>query len=534
MALYGNGCFMPTPVPISVSKLPRKPLRGMTRACKLCFVPVVLLLAGFFWFVSQHRLIDGDEGFYVLASRLVLQHKVPYVDFFYQQAPLLPYAYAGWLKITGTSWFAARAFSGLLTALLGAAIYEQVCHETGKWLAGLSAVVVFASSSLVFGWLPLVKPFGMAVLFLFLAYVILSRLSSASPEWLSALAGVALGLSADSRSYAIAVAPVFLWWIWRVERARAAVRLLWFVGGLAIGLAPCIALFFTSPDAFLFNNLGYHSLRTSRGLIGDWSNKANILHLLARGPDTGFQFSIPAMICAGLLPWRRYRRDASLLAFLIALVLGVICLLPTPSELQYFSMVVPFLIVSAVCLVSEYVARLQSLGAVALAGAAVLVLLAGFVGFGVRAFGWYLHSGLNVPGVYTPALARNWTLEQVTAVSAAIDQLAMPGEEVLSFWPGYIFASSAEPYPGFENQFGMGIAYALSPEKRQRYHIISEAGIHQAVASHGARIAVVGNQGTYIGGAYYDASIGLLENNGYRAVRRLNDAIIYEYSAAPP
>ncbi len=504
-----------------------------TSSNKLFILPAFLLQAVFFWFVSQHRLIDADEGFYVLAARLVLQHKVPYIDFFYTQAPLLPYAYAAWLKLTGTSWFAARAFSGLLVAALGAAIFEHVCHETGKWLAGVFAVVVFASSSSVFGWFPIAKTFGLATLFLFLAYVILARLSISSARWLVALAGVAFGLSADSRSYVIGLAPLFLWWVWRVERTRAAGRLLWFVGGLAVGLAPCIALFLASPDAFLFNNLGYHAVRSDNGLIGDWRQKAKVVYLLFAGPDTGFQFSIIAALCAVLLPWRRFRTNASLLAFLAALVLGVICLLPTPTLMQYFSMVMPFLVVAAVCMVSEYLARSRSLRAVALAGVVCAILLASFLAFGVRSFKWYLFTGDNVPGIMEQRNTRRWSLEQVTAVSAAIDQLTMPGEQVLSFWPGYIFASSADPYPEFENQFGMGISGHLSPEKQQKYHIISEAGIHDAVASHRARIAVVGNHGTFEGGTDYFATIGLLEANGYRVVRRMGSKTLIFECCAP-
>ena len=523
---------MVTPTPVSESSVARGSLRGLIPAYKLWVLPVFLLQAVFFWFVSQHRLIDGDEGFYVLAARLVLQHKVPYLDFFYQQAPLLPYAYAAWLKLTGISWFAARAFSGLLVAALGAAIFEHVCHETGKWLAGLFAVVVFASSSSVFGWLPLAKPFGLSTLFLFLAYVILARLSVSSAGWLVALAGVAFGLSADSRSYVIGLAPVFLWWVWRVERSRAAVRLLWFVGGLAVGLAPCIALFLASPGVFLFDNLGYHALRTGNGLIGAWRNKAKVVYLLFAGPDTGFQFSIVAALCAVLLPWRRFRSNASLLAFLVALVLGIICVLPTPTAMQYFSMVMPFLVVAAVCLVSEYFARLRSMRALALAGAVCAVLLASFLAFGVRSFKWYLFTGDNVPGIMEQRNTQNWTLEQVTAVSAAIDQLTTPGEQVLSFWPGYIFASAADPYPEFENQFGMGISDSLPPEKRQKYHLVGEAELHSALALHRVRIAVVGNQGQFIGGADYPGSIGLLEANGYREVRRMNETLIFQCCAS--
>ena len=46
------------------------------------FIVIFLALASYFWFISQHRLIDDDEGFYLLAARLVLEHRTPYLDFF--------------------------------------------------------------------------------------------------------------------------------------------------------------------------------------------------------------------------------------------------------------------------------------------------------------------------------------------------------------------------------------------------------------------------------------------------------------------
>ncbi len=505
----------------------------MTRACKLLFLPVLFLQAGFFWYVSQHRLIDGDEGFYVLASRLVLHHKTPYLDFFYQQTPLLPYLYAFWLKFAGISWFSARTFSALLTAMLGAVIYVHVCRETEEWLAALAAMVLFTSSNLVFAWLPIAKPFGLSALFLFLSYAIVARPSPTSSVWLMALAGIAFGLSVDARSYVVGVAAVFLWWIWSADRTRRTARLLCFAGGVIIGLAPCLILFFASPDAFLFNNLGYHAVRTVNGLIGDWWNKAKIVWYLFTGFDTGFQFSTVVVISAALLLFGRLRRNASLLAFLIALLLGVICLLPTPSALQYFSMVMPFLIVATICLVSEYVAGLHSFRAVTAAGTACVLLVASFVGFGIPSFRGYLSSGEYVPGIAPPAYAPNWTLPQVTAVSAAIDSLSVPGEEVLSFWPGYIFASWADPYPEFENHFGMTVSGTLTADKRQKYHLISELEIHATIASHKPRLVVVGNQGRWIGGADYYGCIGLLQTAGYKLVRTMGNTHIYECCAAP-
>src|SRR5271165_4122406 len=133
----------------------------MNRTCKLLLAPVFLAFLCFFPFVALHRFIDGDEGAFLLASRLVLAHKTPYLDFFYQQAPLLPYAYAFWMKVAGISWFSGRAFTVLLTSLLGLLLYRRLCQQTGSWLAGLSAVVLFASSTLVFAWFTVVKTYSL-------------------------------------------------------------------------------------------------------------------------------------------------------------------------------------------------------------------------------------------------------------------------------------------------------------------------------------------------------------------------------------
>ena len=96
-----------------------------------------------------------------MASRLVLEHKTPYQDFLYTQAPLLPYAYGLWMKLFGISWFSARSFSAMLTTILGLLVYEHVCRETEKWTAGALAVIVFASSTLIFAWFPIVKTYSL-------------------------------------------------------------------------------------------------------------------------------------------------------------------------------------------------------------------------------------------------------------------------------------------------------------------------------------------------------------------------------------
>ncbi|MGA7463115.1 MAG: hypothetical protein WBW69_22965, partial [Candidatus Korobacteraceae bacterium] len=310
-------------------------------------------------------------------------------------------------------------------------------------------------------------------------------------------------------------------------------RLLWAMLGFAIGAVPSLILFFASPSAFLFNNLGYHALRSESGLIGDWLDKVHVTMATLGGRFTGFQFSVLTLACLGMLVTRRMKRDSALLAFVIALVLGFVCILPTPASMQYFSMIVPFLIVAAVLSVSDYLAALQSPRQLRIAHRICAVALLSFIGFGLPAFRQYLFTGHKVPGVNGPADAPNWTLAQVTEVSKAIDSLTRPGEEVVSFWPGYLFASQAKPYPGFENDFGLVVARKLSAAQQDEYHLLTPAAMLKIFDSHRARLIVVGNQGPWVGGPDYDAAMEVVRGSGYKVVRMVGHTAIFECCSEP-
>lgn len=500
----------------------------MTRTSRLVLLLVTLMQGLFFLHVSQHRLIDGDEGFYLLASRLVMQHRTPYLDFFYTQAPLLPYAFAGWLKLAGVSWYSARAFCALLTTIVGMMIYRHVSRETGQWLAGVCAVLLFATSSLVFAWFPIVKTFPLAMVFLFPAYMIFAGLSPSTPRWQIALAGVLFGLASDTRSYVVALLPVFAWWLWRKYRSGSLVSMIWFSGGVIVGAIPSLVLFVASPSAFLFNNLGYHALRSDAGLIGDFHDKMMIAAATIGGAYTGFQFTVTTLTALVLVIVVRPRRDSSLLALVMAIVLGLISLLPTPASIQYFSMLMPFLIVAAVCAVNDFLAGLRSPTTLRLVGTACIVLVVAYVGFGASVLRQYLSTGFKVPGVSGVADAHNWTLPEVTAVSQAVNELAKPGEPVASFWPGYLFATWADPLPGYENDFGLYVAQYLTPEKRQQYHILTPGEMAKGFADHDARLVVIGNQGPSSGGPDVRRAQHAMETYDYRLVKKVGDTLFYE------
>src|SRR6185437_8659280 len=80
---------------------------------------VVVLQAAILVPLAVFRFVDGDEGVYAYASRLAVHGHLPYRDFFYEQAPLLPYVYGPVDFLSGGSWFALRGLSVVFAAVVG-------------------------------------------------------------------------------------------------------------------------------------------------------------------------------------------------------------------------------------------------------------------------------------------------------------------------------------------------------------------------------------------------------------------------------
>jgi len=508
----------------------------MTRAAKLLAVPLFMLQAFFFTFIAWHRFVEVDEGFYLMASRLVLVHKKPYLDFFYTQAPLLPYVYALWMRFTSISWTSAKLLSALLTAGLGTLLYVQVCRLTQRALAGLTAVLLFACTTLVFAWLPVVKTFSLAGLCLFASYVIISR---AQPSrWAMVIGGVLFGLSVETRSYLLLLVPMFLWWIFR--NAATGVRLtsvLPFLAGFVVALLPALYLFFRSPELFLFNNLGYHALRSGAGLIGMWGEKlrAILASFLGRLQGNGIQNSILFFVSFGFLFLMR-RHDPSRFAFQLAVALGLVSLLPTPVFPEYFCLCVPFLIVSAVCAITHLVRELETTPQRLAAAIGCIALIGIYVASSIGDFRGYLVTGYGALELRATPNEGAWRLEQVVEVSRAVDQIARPGEIVASFAPMDIFQTKANPLPGLESDFGLPVSERLTPQQRLKYHILSVSDLQADFAAHWPRVVVVRSPilMTLITGASNKWSDGeqfrsSLIADGYTLVRSIGGISIYAY-----
>jgi Dolichyl-phosphate-mannose-protein mannosyltransferase len=463
--------------------------------------------------------VDNDEGYYGLAAKLTTKGDVLYRDFFYTQSPLLPYVYGAWMEVFGFTLAASRALSVIFALVLGALI----CHHASRrfsslWIGGI-AVVAFAATRLVSTWLSTTKTYALSTLLLFGAFMLVDQgMGARSPRrWLAA--GVLLGLAIDVRLIFAATAPVFLVLAWRAGRTRAG----HWAAGLGLGLLPSLILLVVVPTQFIFGNIGFHSVRSDSGLVGNLDQKLNVV-----GDVLGeWQFVALLLLAAAAVSLRLADRRPPPLAFWLAATLGFASLLPTPTYAQYACTTVPFLIFTALGLVPEVRDRLRTRGGArnlrwAVAGAAVLAL--GFAIEGLRGVDRaHDFDSLNA-GVFNEVKPSG-----VERIADRIDAETAPGEKVLAFRPIYVFLSHTEQVPGFENDEAPVAAQigGFSEAHAEELRLITNERLETLIRDHGVRVIIGPGDSRPVWGTAGRPWLAIVRQAGYRPLSSVEGVTLW-------
>jgi hypothetical protein len=470
-------------------------------------VAVAAGLAAIFVPFSLLRYVDGDEGPYLAAAKLVMGGELPYRDFLYTQTPLLPYVWGPWSVVTGESWYAARVLAALFAVGIGWLVFRHVSSRFGRDL-GLAAAVLFGFSNLAFIWFTVVKTQVLSTLLLVAAYVVVARAGrTRTVDWV--WGGVLLGLAIDVRLIVAAALPALLW------AAHRDGRLARFGLGLGAGLLPSLVFFALDPGRFWFGNLGYHAYRSSGGLVGDFEQKAKtVLNLLGVGTPDGGVPQYLLLLVAGAMSaaviWITARRVS--LAFGIAVLVTAASLFPTPTYGQYLAVTVPFWIVVALELVAALRARVGSAEGARIARAALAL-----------AVGTYVLLGLYDLARY-PRILGEVRLGEIERTGALVDARTRGGEQVLAPWPGYLYGSHAVPAKGMENDFAPHEADAVSAADAKRYRLASAADVERMLAEGRTRVVVFRLWNTFPPVPDWE---GGLRRGGYRQVAQTGTTKIF-------
>lgn len=450
----------------------------------IAFIVVAIPLVLF----SQSRLIAPDEGFYLLAAKLVMDGRIPYVDFFYPQGPLHPYIYGAWGFLTQASWSSARFFSALLGALSVTVLCPYIRREVSLWAAS-AFVLMCATSELILPWFTLTKPYAATALALSLAFLSFCDPSSIKNASRFLVGIFFLSLATQLRAYSIALLPLFtLLWIRRREALQVDTRTAWAVVLVVISCLPSLILAMLGPDAFYFNNLGYHLVRVADPRDASMSAKLDIvLKALGIRAATRVGTLQPAILMAGFLLHlliALFRRRVPSAAWCTAAVLFVVSLLPSPTHLQYFCLAAPFMIIAALEAVHELYAFVPRALSLVLSALCIAAYVHGLP----QALAVYVTGG---PGVNGSNDTDAWSLTNADEIAGSINSLTAPGHFVMSEWPGYLYGTHAAPLPGMENHFGFVAAARLDESSRRRYHVITRPDSMAYIRDPNVRLVLV-------------------------------------------
>ncbi|MEN6450411.1 MAG: hypothetical protein ABFC96_07970 [Thermoguttaceae bacterium] len=539
----------------------------MHKHALLLILILVAYAAGIVVF-SQCRSLDRDEGYYAAAARLVAEGKMVYRDFFYPQAPALPYLYAPVDHVWGSlgSLRLMSAGASVLMLLLWGVYLADRHGRTPKALFG--AMLLVALDPHLAYWNVTVKTFGVGNLLLTATLVSLYFALERRRIWGYALSGLASGLLISVRLLYAPIAPlIFGWLLWRSMRQRDPARLpadtapirfaaagtptvrlaaagapsvglaaagtpsvrlaaagtaaldnggltcrrphndaagcrfapaAAYLAGLAVAGIPFLVIFLSNPQATIFNNLGYHALRATPP--GWLERAAYVLKFLA--VDVCDPYLVLGLVLAvfgccskAAGEHRGFVRFTVLLAAVFALGAAT----PYPLNAHYFTgTLAPFLLPAAALGIATIGRRgLAVIGGLLVVSSLVMVSTSPFLAKArlrlLDMASVYASNEQAAGGRRAAASARSEkSMASFDAISRYVASATEPNDVVLSFWPGYVYQSRRQFFPGLENDFGLAVSSRLSAAERNAYRIAGRQEVLAALKRRLPKAVVIG------------------------------------------
>jgi len=401
------------------------------------FVNLAVFFVFYKW-LAQTRNIDGDEGLYLEAARLVSQGKKLYIDFFYQQMPVLPYLYAAWMKLFGFTIFSARYLSAFLTALTGWVLLQNVYRKTQSLLMVNLVGLMFLGCGGIIAWAPVLKTHPLNMLTLTAScFAVLAWRRSSQVLWLF-LAGIILGIGVNAR---LTLGPflilysVFVLWQGGPRRWLGLLALL---AGMTLPSIPTLLLFLNDPALFIRYNLTYHT-HVYPGVVDATRRLYTAENLLYQ---TQFLLLVIIAECGMLMGLKklgsRYFSSDDGFVFISVLLFFAIHMSSAEPYTQYFVAIIPLLIFLTIPLLEYLLQRPMPL--------AIACLALFFV--------FYLRSARSYRDFEIISMLSDrpeWALKSIRTTALRAKRLLKPGEECLTWWPGYAFIAGCRSVPGMEN-----------------------------------------------------------------------------------
>lgn len=313
----------------------------MIRRERSIFIAAMAASAALLLLYSQTRAMGWDEGFHLLAARLIAAGKWPYRDFVFNQTPLGAWWNALIMLVAGVGWrgpHAAAALEAAGATWLVADFVWRRTPEPSRLALSLGAAALVGLNSLTVNYATMGQAYALCMLLGTASF----RMAVADRPLLS---GLLAGAAAASSLLTAPLGLVLFVWFAR----RSALR---FTAGALLGLSPVFWYLLFAPRAFVFDVIGFHIYFRNTDW-GDWIS--HDLEVLTSWIDSGQ--GILLVTLAGLGSWFGLKNPEIRLCASIAAALCLFLTTAHPTFAQYFSLAVPFAAIPAALAMQEFYAR---------------------------------------------------------------------------------------------------------------------------------------------------------------------------------
>jgi dolichyl-phosphate-mannose-protein mannosyltransferase len=436
-----------------------------------------LLMFFLFFRLAQTRNVDGDEGLYLEAARLVAQGKKLYLDFFFQQMPITPYLYAAWMKVFGFTIFSARYLSATLTALTGMVMLLYVARKTRSLLLISICAVIFYASGMVIAWASVVKTHPLNMFCIIASCVLLLEWRQKQSTWKVLLAALAIGIGVNGRLTLGPFLILYLLFIFTTSEGHRWRDSILFTFIVALTSIPTFYYFFSDPQLFIKYNFTYHT-SVYPGIV-DSTRRLHTAETLLQ--QTQLLLLLIAAQWGVLIylkkSWKTFL--ASDEAFILGLLVVFVAIHMSSAEpyTQYFVAAVPLLLLLILPLFQKILSYPRIVAIPVL-----IMFLSFYVIQATPSRNFEISSMLSD--------RPEWSLKNIQKTVRKIKEVMKPGEVCLTWWPGFAFMAGCQSVPGMENHMRNYAVQRLTPFGLKGYKMMSDEELLEAIQTRKYRLIV--------------------------------------------
>ena len=252
--------------------------------------------------------LNQDEGWYLYAARQIAEGQLPYQDFAYTQAPVMPFVYSFVYPIVDRLGVAGgrliTALFGFISILGAAWLSARISTPRWRWIAATTTFILVAVNVYQSYYTTVVKTYSLCSVLLIAGFIALSFTAHRRGFLASFLAGFLLTAAAGTRISAGVVLPIVFIYLVLMHRKFGAKGWLGFgIGGAIASLIIFLPFYVLAPEGFLFGMFEYHSGRSAGGFFPAMVYKAGFISRIVQA------YYLSVVLLIGLFFIRWFKRS---------------------------------------------------------------------------------------------------------------------------------------------------------------------------------------------------------------------------------